>query len=122
MFTPLLLLSCLGASPVVGETASEGETWWVALEQTRYDQGDAELILWVSALADGHAAPGLAVMLRGDMPGMGHSGEVVHLDDQGDGSYVGLQRFHMPGLWTITGYVGDEEGLEAYTLTVEVSP
>ena len=99
-----------------------GPTWWLALAETAYDQGEAEVTILAEDAASGQPSPGLAIAARPDMDGMSHAHDVEVLTDLGDGSYVGSLEFDMAGLWSITGYVADDVRSEAFTFVVEVQP
>ena len=106
----------------MGEGATDGGSWWLSLEQTAFDQGEAEVALLVQTAGEGEPAPGLDVLARPDMDAMGHEASVVQLADEGEGRYAGALSFTMSGLWTITGYVSDGALVESYALVVEVRP
>ena len=58
MLIPLAMLACTSPSPVVGEGATDGGSWWLSLEQTDFDQGEAEIALLVQTAGEGEPAPG----------------------------------------------------------------
>ena len=122
MLIPLAMLACTSPSPVVGEGATDGGSWWLSLEQTDFDQGEAEIALLVQTAGEGEPAPGLDVIARAAMDGMEHDAAVVQLADEGEGRYASELSFNMSGLWMITGYVSDGARAESYALLVEVSP
>ena len=122
MLIPLAMLACTSPSPVVGEGATDGGSWWLSQEQTDFDQGEAEVALLVQTAGEGEPAPGLDVIARAAMDGMEHDAAVVQLADEGEGRYASELSFNMSGLWMITGYVSDGARAESYALLVEVSP
>lgn len=117
----LILLSCT-ESPATGETISERGRWRLALEDTQYDQGVTDIHLWIEDAQSGEPGLQLDVLARATMEGMDHGSDTVTLEEEGEGLYTGELSFSMAGIWSITGYVTEEEDTEAYTLSVEVLP
>ena len=114
----VLLLACVTESPMVGLTTSDGGGWELALDAVTYDQGASDVVVTVTPL-DAATATGLTLFLRPDMEDMTHTRDVVHFDEREQGVYSAEMVLDMSGLWTLTGYVGEPERMEAITFIVE---
>ena len=118
----VLLVACSSTSPVVGETLTDDGTWLLSLGTTEYDQGTAHIDVTASEADGGEPASGLTIFARPGMDTMEHTLSVTDFGDVGDGAYTADLLFDMSGIWTLTGYAGDEVGSEGFTFVVEVSP
>lgn len=118
----VLLLACSTSSPVVGETLTDDGTWLLTLGATEYDQGAAYLDVTAATAVGGDPAAGLTIFARPGMDTMEHTLDVTDFGELGDGSYAAEVLFDMSGIWTLTGYAGDEVGSEGFTFVVEVDP
>lgn len=118
----LALVSCVMATPLVGQTTTDGGAWDLALESTSYDRGDAEIAISLVEASTGAPGEDLAIMLRPSMDDMGDIGQPVDLEETEPGLYAGTVTFDMPGIWELTGYVSDGTRVESYQLVVEVHP
>lgn len=118
----VLLLACSTSSPVVGETLTDDGTWQLTLGATEYDQGTAHLDVTAREADGGEPALGLTIFARPGMDTMQHSLSVTEFGDVGDGGYAAEVLFDMSGIWTLTGYAGDDVGSEGFTFVVEVNP
>ena len=118
----VLLLACSSSSPVVGETLTDDGTWLLTLAATEYDQGTAHLDVTAREGDGGEPASGLTIFARPGMDTMEHTLSVTDFSDVGDGGYAADVLFDMTGIWTLTGYAGDDVGSEGFTFVVEVNP
>jgi hypothetical protein len=118
----VLLLACSPASPLVGESLTADGTWLLRLASTSYDAGRATLRVDAIRADAGEPAVDLRIFALPDMEEMAHTLEVVDFSGAGDGSYSSELLFDMPGLWTLSGYAGDDNGTEAFHFVVAVAP
>jgi hypothetical protein len=118
----LALAACSSPTPLVGDVTSDGGTWGLALAETSYDRGAAELRVTVTPIDPDAAVERLTLFLQADMEGMGHAGQLVDLYEADTGAYAGAVTFDMAGIWTLAGYVGDDAGVEGFAFVVEVRP
>ena len=118
----VFLLACSTSSPVVGETLTDDGSWLLTLGTTEYDQGTAHIDVSATEADSGEPASGLTIFARRGMETMEHTMDVTDFGEVGDGSYTADVLFDMSGIWTLTGYAGDEVGSEGFTFVVEVSP
>ena len=117
-----LLLACVTASPLVGETLTEDGTWRLTLGDTRYDQGTATVRLTAVEAEAALPASGLRIFARPGMDDMDHLLEVSDFVEGDAGFYSADLLFDMTGLWTLTGYAGDDLRTESFDFVVEVTP
>lgn len=118
----VLLLACSTSSPVVGETLTDDGTWLLVLGATEYDQGTARVDVTASEADGGEPASGLTIFARPGMDTMEHTLSVTDFADMGDGGYAADVLFDMSGIWTLTGYAGDDVRSEGFTFVVQVNP
>lgn len=118
----VLLLACEQSSPLKGDIITDGGMWHLHLDHTQYDQGSVQLQLWAETTTDTQPANDLTIFIQPMMEGMSHPLDLVDFIDQGEGAYVAEVVLDMSGLWTLSGYAGDENLTESFSFVIEVLP
>lgn len=101
---------------------TEDGTWHLRLEQTQYDQGAVPLQLRAETATDAKPATDLTIFVQPMMEGMSHPLDLVDFVAQGEGAYSADMVLDMSGLWTLSGYAGDEDLTEGFSFVIEVLP
>ncbi len=116
----ILLFACAGASPLVGDTLSEGGSWHLTLDTTELDRGATDVVITVGNAATDEPAVGLSLVARPGMDEMSHAMDLAEFTEGDAGNYTARLTFDMAGVWDLVGYAADTDDAEAFSFVVEV--